>query len=477
MGKKRALFWGLMATMILLLSGCFFRSADGKTLYQLPERSAGYENLDKTIKEVRSYLETQNGSSSEYAVIFSGENTSTIQLQDFDGDGTRETAITFLRLPEAEKPIKICLFTREEEIFRFSGLIEGDGAAIYAVDYADMAGDGDKEVVVSWQTGNGLYQLGVYSLAAQMTQPAAAEETDTAATQSVPKFPHTEKLLATQLLLTSYNRYCIQDINQDGRMELIVLRLGQTEGSRAEVYGGKSGALANLDNVTLSSGITSLNSVKGNFVDGKKPIPALYICSTLASGDSAVDILAYRDNKLTNLTLEDNGLSRERGENLSQTDLEDIDNDGILEIPVQTPLAFSTDSEEERFCLLEWKKYKVNGSCELVSTTYHNWTDGWYLVIPENWKERLVISRNDQEVSRREVVFSRWMGEKQLPVQFMTIYKLTGPNRSMWANMAGRSILREEDDTIYAVKLLTNSWNCGLDADELKANFHMISEG
>ena len=41
-GKWKAL---LLAGMMLVLSGCFFRPADD--LYQLPERLAGYDDLDR----------------------------------------------------------------------------------------------------------------------------------------------------------------------------------------------------------------------------------------------------------------------------------------------------------------------------------------------------------------------------------------------------------------------------------------------
>ena len=40
----------------------------------------------------------------EDANILAGDNTATIQLQDLDGDGRRESAVTFLRVPGIEKP-------------------------------------------------------------------------------------------------------------------------------------------------------------------------------------------------------------------------------------------------------------------------------------------------------------------------------------------------------------------------------------
>ena len=42
--------------------------------------------------------------------VMSGDNTALIQLQDLDRDGERETAVTFFRVSEAEKPLKIYFY-------------------------------------------------------------------------------------------------------------------------------------------------------------------------------------------------------------------------------------------------------------------------------------------------------------------------------------------------------------------------------
>ena len=42
-------------------------------------------------------------------------------------------------------------------------MVEGNGTAIYRVDYVDLNGSGCKEVVVSWQMSTGVYLLGAYS--------------------------------------------------------------------------------------------------------------------------------------------------------------------------------------------------------------------------------------------------------------------------------------------------------------------------
>ena len=145
---KKWLSAALMAASMLLLSGCIFKTPDD--LYQMPQRSPGYEKLTARIEYVRRTLELQYGTVVEPAVIYSGDNTSNIQMQDLDGDGETETAATFLRVPGAERPLRICLFRKLEDAdYELSCMVEGEGAAIYAVDFEDLSGDGNKELVVS----------------------------------------------------------------------------------------------------------------------------------------------------------------------------------------------------------------------------------------------------------------------------------------------------------------------------------------
>ena len=160
--KKRGtvLIMALMALM--LLSGCLFRSPDD--LYRLPERSPGYEQLNAAIRAARVGLETEFGIRVEDVIIMAGDNTASIQLQDLDGDGLRESAVTFFRVPGIEKPIKIYLFNQIGEEYVVTGVVEGEGSAIYAIDYAQINGEGRRELAVNWQISTGAYQLGVYTL-------------------------------------------------------------------------------------------------------------------------------------------------------------------------------------------------------------------------------------------------------------------------------------------------------------------------
>ena len=106
-------------------------------------------------------------------------------------------------------------------------------------------------------------------------------------------------------------------------------------------------------------------------------------------------------------------------------------------------------------------------------TTYPNVNDGWYLEIPESWRDQITLSRNDQVTGRREVIFSHWRGEAQEPQAFLSIYRLSS-GRNLDDGEDGWIVLREEENVTYAARFHTGGWNCGLDEMDLLERFSTI---
>lgn len=59
-----------------------------------------------------------------------------------------------------------------------------------------------------------------------------------------------------------------------------------------------------------------------------------------------------------------------------------------------------------------------------VCTTYHNVADGWYLIVPEEWKDQITLRRRDS-IGQRSVIFYHLEGEGEEPTPFLVIYKFT----------------------------------------------------
>lgn len=474
--KKRWTILGMALTAMLLLSGCLFRSPDD--LYRLPERSPGYEQLNAAIRTARAGLETEFGARVEDVVIIAGDNTASIQLQDLDGDGLRESAVTFFRVPGIEKPLKIYLFNQIGGEYVVTGVVEGEGSAIYAIDYAQINGEGRKELAVNWQISTGAYQLGVYTLDDIDLPGVDMEAEDRLAeirAMTRADLMGTEGLLTRCSVATDGSSGCrLLDMDQDSRIEVLVTRMDAVgANSQVELYGWDDGAIASLGVTELSAGISAISRIRTNYLAGSHIQPALYVTSSLAEGGRVIDVVAYRNGELVNISMGNDGVSRELIMGYTDINPTDINRDTVAELPSPYQLPSYGESVSSNFWLIDWAQYDERGVRNHVVTTYHNVSDGWYLTIPESWRDQITISRNDQVTGRREVVFSHWLGQAREPEPFLSVYRMSS-SRAADLEEQGWTILRDEENITYAARFRENSWDCGLDEMDLLERFDTI---
>ena len=444
--KKHGLRLCLATGLLLLLTGCFSQSVD--ELYAPPRAPDDYLKLDDKINEVLN----QGG---EYAAPLSGELTQKVQLQDLDGDGNME-AIAFFRVSTDERPLKIYIYRQTEEDYEVAAIIEGTGTAINSVSYVDLDDSPSKEIVVSWQMYEKTHALGIYSI---------------------------DRYEVVELVRTDYTDFCLFDLDGDSQRELIVLQTGvNDEDNRAELYNFQEGVLELESSAPLSRNVTGLadGGIKTGYLRDR--VPALFIPSYYKGENGLItDIFAWRSGRIENITLNREGESENTIRLYTQVSGTDINGDGVMELtaPYALPDPNST-SAAVNFWAIRWRQFDVNGTAWPVFTTYHNVRDGWYFILPDEWENKITISRSDLASSgERAVVFSYWEGGAAVdPAPFLVIYQLTGDNRYMRANMTGRFRLHtgaeDDSETLYAARFVDCDWDCGLDETGVQENCALI---
>ena len=92
-------------------------------------------------------------------------------------------------------------------------------------------------------------------------------------------------------------------------------------------------------------------------------------------------------------------------------------------------------------------------------STYHSVEDGWYLRLPDVWKDQILITRTagTEEVT---VTFSYRGDSGEPPQDVLRITKLTGSGREARATRGGRVILRRLPEIIYTAELLDANGRC-----------------
>ena len=415
----------LLAALLFCLSGCYSGNID--QYFSLPMASEEYRQLQSLIDE-------ELASGSEYAAPIHGSYRQSVQLSDVDGDGADE-ALAFFR--DAAKNPKINIYDSENGEHRLALSISGEGASIGRIDYADLTGDGQKELLVSWQISSGLSVLGVYSLAGWS---------------------------GDVLLSTDSAEFVTGDINRDGCDELLNLRAANSTTYLVDQYTFPLGQEPQATSAALSAGISALQRLRMVTLAGDAP--ALLAESTLTTGDLVSDLFVCRDGSLINLTMNRTTQISETRRSYSLVYAQDIDGDGSTEIPHPQQLYSRGD---EVFWSIAWFRYDASGRASTIMTTYHCVTDNWYLVLPSGWDVGLTVRRDDSVSGERAVILSRLRSDGSLE-DYVAIYAITGENRYERARLDNRFLLQEEGTTVYAAKILDGK----TDENTIRSRFHVI---
>jgi len=433
------------ALLPLALTGCMM-SASVDDLYALPQLPEEYKALSARLSEVLAM-------GAEYAPPVSGSNLSQVQMVDLDGDGTDE-ALAFFRFSSEERPLKIYIFRAVEDGYQQAAVIDGSGASIHSVRYEDMDGDGVREILVSWRVSAEVQSISVYSVL---------------------------NLEPVRLMSASYARYEVVDLDGDDDLELVLLRSDDTEAgmSMADYYDWDpdKSSLDLQSTARLSAPVAALQGMQtGTLQEGET---ALFVTSRVAgtddTSDTITDILIYRPPELTNIVLSaDTGVSTQIFRYLSsQIQPTDITGNGATAVP--RPVRLPSDSRETEYWKLYWHYYRADGSDEQEAVTYHNIADRWYLLIPEAWDGHFTVRQVNTSAAIHATEFYSTRGNS-IGEKLLTIYTFTGTDREAQAAKTGRSILRLQGETIYAISYTAEykKWRCAVDEQTVADSFRVI---
>lgn len=349
-----------MATT-LLLSGCMF-ALSPDDLYSLPKLPEEYVDLEQEIAALVD-------SGYEYAAPTGGENVQPVQMVDIDGDGEDE-ALLFLRKSGESKPLKIYIFKQSSEGYQTAAVLEESGASIERVDYQDMNGDGVLELIVGCRIMTGDSGIG-------QTEEILNER----ALIRVVSVYNLERYNTQKILEVNYNRCLITDLDCDGTPEMIVIAGGTSGNCTASAYSWRLGALEQIASAPLSVPPAMLESVRvGGLTDGAQ---ALFVTGVVDAENRITDLLVMENGVLVNCTMDEQSGISGLVYHAAGVEAQDIDQDGVLELPIPYAL-HKTSSIAPTYWGIRWTAFAVDGRQTVKETTYHNPTDGWYLVLPES---------------------------------------------------------------------------------------------
>ena len=432
MKKRFALLLFVFLTAILF-TGCALRTV--ADMYAIPKRSKEFKQLQVIIDQSMTGL--------EYSAPLSGENRQTVQLADLNGDD-QEEYILFAK-GGAEAPLHIFVFAKEGDTYSRIGLIQSNGSAFERVEYVDIDGKPGMEIVVGSQLSNQvLRNVTVYSFADGQVE---------------------------QLLSTHYAHFLTCDLDQDRRGELMVILPGEldTNKASASLYSFRQGILERSADVELSGPVDAVKRIMISKLHGG--VPAVYVASSVDKSAIITDIFAIKDGCFSNISF-----SNESGTSVKTLRnyyiyADDIDDDGILELPglITTNLAEGSFGAQQH--LIRWFAMDIEGGEVDKRYTFHNFPGGWYLRLDGEWAKRITVSQDGSTYT-----FSVWNEEATEAEKIMTLHVLTGKDREDEAVIENRFVLHRTESVVYAAKLDAASVSYGITQQSLINCFHLILE-
>lgn len=429
MKSKWLILLGVLAC--LLLSGCAMKTVD--EMYCLPRRSEAYQELQRVLD-----AELQN---MEYCAPLSGMNQQPVQAADVDGDGVSE----FLVFAKAsgERPLRILVIERQDQTFTLTDTLQFSGTAFDQVEYMAMDDRSGVELVVGIQLSNQLLR-------------------------SVSAYTFTDGK-GEKLLDVNYTNFLAVDLDRDNRGELFVLYPGQTEESPGFValYEVEKGVVERSLEVKLSAPVSRLQRViTGELAGGET---AVFVASALEDTVLVTDVYAMRGGVLTNISL-----SNESGTSVSTIRnhfvyAQDIDEDGQLELPALIPMKTMSERNTQSEDLIRWYSLTITGEEVDKLYTYHNFVNGWYLVLDSTWAQQVTVTQDSTSYS-----FYLWDLAKENAIRVLEVEMLYTQDEISEAMENGSILLYQGESSAYVGTLTSDAAQFGLTQEWLRGSFHLI---
>lgn len=383
-----------------------------------------------------------------YGMTFSspqaGENQQTVQMADLNGDGVDEYLV-FAR-GATEKPLQVLIFQQDESgKCRTLDTIGFNGQAFEQVEYVDFDDQPGKELVVGFQVSNQVLR----SVAVFTFRNGGAE----------------------LLLMNGYTKMLPCSLSGGGS-ELMVLRPGEEETERgmAVLYSYQNGQIVRSVETELSEHTSRIRRIMtSKLQDGT---PAVFVTSS--SGDNVIvtDVFVVKDGHFTNIAYSTEADTSIRTLLNYYVYAEDIDSDGILELPdLITMKPVNAWRQDEQQFLLRWYAMDVDGWELDKMYTFHNYIGGWYLQLDSQWAGRLTV---EQEQNRFN--FYVWDESYQVAIPLFSVFVFTGADRDESASQDGRFPLYRAEGVAYAAQLDFAAPEYGITEKSLQDSFHLIRQ-
>ena len=355
--------WLACVLLCLLLAGCSMpgEQVQVEELLRAPKLSGDYG-------DVQTALNDWLGESAQLKYPMQGDLLSPFLLQDLDGDGRQDAAVLYTTAQSSNVCIAI-LQKDDADIWHVRQNVEGLADTVESVGLAQLQPGDATQLVVGYTAAQGDHYLAVYS--------------------------YTDGVLST-ILEQQYQQYLVEDITGGGNQDLILMSTLEDGGVQIELLTvDKEGSFQQVAVMGLSAnrfaGCASVAAGVG--ADGRHYL--VLDGWTGISGNNLASVLLRFDEDTQQMVPADQ-ISTEKLYTASLRNVpslvsQDLDGDGIVEIPTQPDEAGLLNlSQSRRMDFIVWMDYtspepeKSFGLLDEESSCY--------IELPAEWEGNLMLT-------------------------------------------------------------------------------------
>ena len=359
--------WLACVLLCLLLAGCSMpgEQVQVEELLRAPKLSGDYG-------DVQTALNDWLGESAQLKYPMQGELLSPFLLQDLDGDGRQDAAVLYTTAQSSNVCIAI-LQKDDADIWHVRQNVEGLADTVESVGLAQLQPGDATQLVVGYTAAQGDQYLAVYS--------------------------YTDGVLST-ILEQQYQQYLVEDITGGGNQDLILMSTLEDGGVQIELLTvDKEGSFQQVAVMGLSAnrfaGCASVAAGVG--ADGRHYL--VLDGWTGISGNNLASVLLRFDEDTQQMVPADQ-ISTEKLYTASLRNVpslvsQDLDGDGIVEIPTQPDEAGLLNmSQSRRMDFIVWMDY-TSPHPEKSFGLLDEETN-CYIELPMEWEGNLKLTDSEQ---------------------------------------------------------------------------------
>ncbi len=335
----------------LLLSGCQKAVASPIDLIKRPTVPG-----DQRFPRDQIYRDIPVGS--KLIRPLESNNLSSINYIAWDDDEVREI-YAFYRMAQHNK-LGVIVLNETADGWQTLSMLEMAGSDINFANFVDFNGDGVKDLIMGLSMPGELFDaLAIYEW---------------------------QNGQYVQIYRDIYTHLTVEDIDEDGAVDVLLLRLDRNKEALASLISYRNGTFQPVDTIDLDEYIIGYYNVV--FGKATPDIKGLFIDKQLGASYTT-NIIVYRNGRLE-LAFNEQITDRTPRQLTKSYQIasRDINGDGIIEIGNRIISEQQTlQVGEEPPYLSSWYHWNGKRNLNLVSMVYESKVDGFRFVFPERWAE------------------------------------------------------------------------------------------